>query len=74
MFYIPKSDAQFVRSSKSVYVQANMFVSDEDDAGNGMGYVDTHLYLYDVGETAEKKKKDEEPEQNAKKLKKKRKK
>ena len=56
LFYIPKPEVQFVRYNKDVYVQANMAVSDDDDAGHGKGYVDTHLYLYNVSEPIDKKK------------------
>ena len=33
-----------------------MVVSDDDEAGHGKGYIDTHLYLYNVSEAIDKKK------------------
>ena len=51
-YFIKEPDCIFVRKSEDAYIQAKLVgIEDEDQIGNGDGYVDTKLSLYKVSES-----------------------
>lgn len=51
-YFIKEPDVIFVRKGEDAYIQAKLTgIEDEDQTGNGDGYVDTELNLYKVSET-----------------------
>ena len=54
-YLLTHKDAAFVRHGEEAFVQAKMISSpDDDNQGNGDGYVDTKLQLYRVSEVRKK--------------------
>ena len=54
-YFIKAQDTIFVRNGKKAYVQAKLLgIEDDDQTGNGMGYVESELFLYEVSEVLEK--------------------
>ena len=53
-YFIKEGDCIFVRQNEDAYIQAKLVgIEDEDQTGNGDGYVDTELNLYKVSEKPE---------------------
>ena len=51
-YFIKDPDCMFVRKNEDAYIQAKLVgIEDEDQIGNGDGYVDTKLSLYKVSES-----------------------
>ena len=51
-YFIKDPDCIFVRKNEDAYIQAKLVgIEDEDQIGNGDGYVDTKLSLYKVSES-----------------------
>ena len=54
-YFIKEGDCIFVRNKDDAYVQAKLVgIEDEDQTGNGDGFVDTELNLYLVSEKSQK--------------------
>ena len=52
-YFIKEPDCIFVRKKEDAYIQAKLVgIEDEDQTGNGDGYVDTELNLYRVSESS----------------------
>ena len=55
-YFIKEKDVIFVRHGESAYVQAGLQgFEQEDQIGNGDGYIDSELSLYEVSESKSEK-------------------
>ena len=50
MYFIPKTDALFIRHGKSAYVQAKLSMLAPENESERAGYIETNLLLYKVSE------------------------
>ena len=56
-YFIKEQDTVFVRHGQEAYVQAKLVgIEDENQIGNGEGYVESEIFLYKVSESADQTK------------------